>query len=138
MNPIIKGKIYFQPRERRKSIRCRGKDALKWNKKNRNGKETLMPKNRTDPREDINYMEEYSARKKYANDIPENSVMKPDTRSDSDSAKSKGARFNSITAEMANSMATGKRGNAKAIFDWLCNIGNRSTLPTVRITISTI
>lgn len=64
MKPIIKGKIYFQPRERRKSIRCLGKDALKWNRKNKNGKEILIPKNSTDPSEDINNMEEYSARKK--------------------------------------------------------------------------
>ncbi len=115
IKPIIKGRIYFQPRDNKKSIRCLGKQALIWNRKNRKGREILIPKKSTKKREDMNRQAEYSARKKNANEIPEYSVINPDTRSDSDSAKSKGALLSSITAEMMNSIPIGSRGTNRGM-----------------------
>jgi len=61
------------------------------------GLKNLLLKNQIDVAKDINRILAYSARKIIANKPPLNSMLKPDTISDSPSAKSKGARFVSAT-----------------------------------------
>jgi len=61
------------------------------------GLKNLLLKNQIDVAKDINRILAYSARKIIANNPPLNSMLKPDTISDSPSAKSKGARFVSAT-----------------------------------------
>src|SRR5260370_33512144 len=60
------------------------------------------PRKRVVPRPDIENMPRYSPRKKSANLKPEYSVKYPATSSDSPSGKSKGERFVSAVAAVAN------------------------------------
>ena len=60
-----------------------GKDALIQNKKNKKGNGLKHPNNSIAKNTPINIIILYSAKKKYANIIPEYSVWAPETISDS-------------------------------------------------------
>lgn len=66
---------------------------------------------------DISTILPYSARKKNTKIIPECSVIKPATSSDSPSTRSNGVRFVSASAEMKNRI---KIGNSGRIYHTLC------------------
>ena len=68
------------------------------------------PKNNNAVINDIIIICEYSAKKNNANVIPEYSVLKPDTNSDSASAWSNGALFVSANADTKNIIAAGNNG----------------------------
>jgi len=57
----------------------------------------------------------YSARKNSTNPIEENSVLYPETNSDSDSDKSNGIRLVSANIDIINNTNAGKSGNTKYI-----------------------
>jgi hypothetical protein len=61
----------------------------------------------------INTILAYSAKKKKTNIAAECSVIKPETSSDSASAKSKGALLVSAIAPIKNMIKTGNKGNKK-------------------------
>lgn len=66
----------------------------------RNSKGELPPRRRIEDSAFINIMLEYSARKNKAKGPPAYSTLKPDTSSDSPSARSNGLRFVSASVEM--------------------------------------
>ena len=68
------------------------------------------PRNRIAVNVDISTILPYSARKKNTKIIPECSVIKPATSSDSASGRSKGVRLVSASAEIKNSRKIGSRG----------------------------
>lgn len=63
-------------------------------------------------------MELYSARKNITKITAECSVMKPETSSDSASAKSKGARLVSARAPMKKIISIGNNGKANQTIFW--------------------
>jgi len=68
------------------------------------------PKNNNTNNIDINIICAYSAKKKFANAIPEYSTLNPETNSDSPSVKSNGALLVSANAETKNIIAAGNNG----------------------------
>ena len=75
------------------------------------------PRNRIAVKVDIRTILPYSARKKNTKIIPECSVMKPATSSDSAYGRSNGVRFVSASAEMKNRIKIGSSGT---IYHTLC------------------
>jgi len=73
------------------------------------------PKNRILVKIQINTILAYSAKKKNTKMAAECSVIKPETNSDSASAKSKGALLVSAIAPIQNIKAIGNKGNKKKI-----------------------
>src|SRR6056300_2067847 len=69
------------------------------------------PKNISAVKADIKIILAYSAKKKAANAIPEYSIWKPATISDSPSATSNGARLVSATPEMKYTIISGNSGS---------------------------
>ena len=93
------------------------KTDFKANQKEESGKpgtkDNQPPKNKIAVRTDIRMIWPYSAKKNKAKTIAEYSTLKPETNSDSPSAKSKGALLVSAKAETKNIIKAGKRGKIK-------------------------
>jgi hypothetical protein len=77
----------------------------------------------------INTILAYSAKKKKTNMAAECSVMKPETNSDSASAKSKGALLVSAIAPIKNIKNTGNKGNKKYTAFWASTLPVKFKLP---------
>lgn len=71
----------------------------------------------------------YSAKKKNTNIAAECSVIKPETNSDSASAKSNGALFVSAIAPIKNIINTGSNGKKKKTAFWVSTLLVKFKLP---------
>jgi hypothetical protein len=76
----------------------------------------------------------YSAKKKNTNITAECSVMKPETNSDSASAKSKGALFVSAIHPIKNMINIGNKGKIKKTAFWDSTLTVKFKLPVSKIT----
>lgn len=86
---------------------------------------------------DIKTILQYSARKKNTKIIPECSVKKPATNSDSASGKSKGVRFVSASTDMKKIMNKGSKGIRNHTLCWLSMILVKWNVPVSNITART-
>ena len=82
-------------------------DKIKISKVKVMGPKKVLLKNQIADAMHINKILAYSAKKIIANKAPVNSILKPDTISDSPSAKSNGARFVSATVLVNHTPASG-------------------------------
>jgi hypothetical protein len=83
----------------------------------------------------INTILAYSAKKKNTNITAECSVMKPETNSDSASARSKGALFVSAIHPIKKMINIGSKGKIKNIAFWDSTLIVKFKLPVSKITI---
>jgi hypothetical protein len=93
------------------------------------------PKNNIDVNIQINTILAYSAKKKNTKITAECSVMKPETNSDSASAKSKGALFVSAIHPTKNMRNMGSKGRIKKTAFCASTLIVKFKLPVSRITI---
>lgn len=77
------------------------------------------PMNKIAEKADIRTILQYSARKKNTKIIPECSVKKPATSSDSASGRSNGVRLVSANTEMKKIMNSGNNGTKNQTLCWL-------------------
>ena len=83
---------------------------------------------------DISTILQYSAKKKNTNIIPECSVKKPATNSDSASGKSNGVRLVSARTEIKKMINKGSSGTKNHTLCWLSMILVKWKVPVRRIT----
>ena len=95
------------------------------------------PKKRMAVNVDINTILQYSAKKKKTKIIPECSVKKPATNSDSASGRSKGVRLVSASAEIKNIMNKGNKGTTNHTLCCISMILIKLKVPVIKITAST-
>lgn len=95
------------------------------------------PKNKMAVKVDISTILQYSARKKNTKIIPECSVKKPATSSDSASGKSKGVRFVSANADIKNIMNRGNNGTTNHTLCCISIIFIKLKVPVIKITANT-
>ena len=86
---------------------------------------------------DISTILQYSARKKKTKIIPECSVKKPATSSDSASGRSKGVRFVSANAEIKNIINKGSNGTTNQTLCCISMILIKLNVPVIKITANT-
>lgn len=95
------------------------------------------PKNRIAVKADIKTILQYSAKKKKTKIIPECSVKKPATSSDSASGRSKGVRFVSAKAEIKNIINKGSSGTTNHTLCCISMILIKLKVPVIKITANT-
>lgn len=95
------------------------------------------PKNRMAVKVDIRTILQYSAKKKNTKIIPECSVKKPATNSDSASGRSKGVRLVSANAEIKNIKNKGNKGNTNHTLCCISIIFIMLNVPVIKITANT-
>jgi len=95
------------------------------------------PKNKMAVKVDISTILQYSPKKKNTKIIPECSVKKPATNSDSASGRSNGVRLVSANAEIKNIMNNGNNGTTNQTLCCISMILIKLNVPVNRITAST-